>query len=151
MSTPTEPNVQIITNAALDDVRPGDHLTWDLTWTHRYVTLTNRREGIAFHRDEFGDWWAKDGGCITVDGQAGATLTIRRPVQEPPTEPGAVIVANDGHEHITATVGGMTYRASEAILLGRDDWHAAWRSGTSVTMYATPDHITPGAWKVGNR
>ena len=79
MNENTDPDVKIIENASLDDVRPGDHLIWDLTWTHRDVTLTNRREGTAYHRDEFGDWWAKDGGCITVDGQAGATLTIRRP------------------------------------------------------------------------
>lgn len=80
MNEQSNPTVKIIENASLDDVRPGDHITWDLTWTHRDVTLTNRREGIACHRDEFGDWWGKDGGCITVDGQAGATLTIRRTV-----------------------------------------------------------------------
>ena len=79
MNENTDPDVQVIEDASLDDVCPGDHLTWDLTWTHRGVTLTNRRGGIACRRDEFGDWWAKDGGCITVDGQAGATLTIRRP------------------------------------------------------------------------
>ena len=151
MSTPTEPRVQTIENAALDDVRPGDHLTWDLTWTHREVTLTNRREGIACHRDEFGDWWAKDGGCITVDGQAGATLTIRRAVQELPTTPGTVIAPADGHEYITATVGGATYHARESILIGKDDWHAAWRSDEGVQVYVAPEQITPGTWKVGNR
>ena len=75
----------------------------------------------------------------------------RQSAQALPAEPGTVIVPAEGHEYITATVGGMTYRAREAILLGRDDWHAAWRSDTSVTIYATPDQITPGTWKVGNR
>ena len=151
MSTPTEPNVQTIENAALDDVRPGDHLTWDLTWTHREVTLTNRREGIACHRDEFGDWWAKGRGCITVNGQAGATLTIRRPVQDVPTEPGTVLEAADGHEYITATFAGEVYRAREAILNVPDHWHAAWRSDTSVMAYVISGWIDPGTWKAGNR
>ena len=62
-----------------------------------------------------------------------------------------MIVPDSLHEYITATVGGVTYHAREAILLSRDDWHAAWRSDTSVMIYATPDQITPGTWKVGNR
>ena len=139
MSTPTEPNVQIITNAALDDVRPGDHLTWDLTWTHRYVTLTNRREGIAFHRDEFGDWWAKDGGCITVDGQAGATLTIRRTAPELPMEDGAGIVPAEGPEYIETRFGKKSRRLT-------------WDAECLVWYDARGTHlrgdITPGTCKV---
>lgn len=51
------PNVKIIENAALDDVRPGDHLTWERVTTIDGVTITTRYEGIAHHRDEDGDWW----------------------------------------------------------------------------------------------
>ena len=74
-----------------------------------------------------------------------------RPAPVLPTKPGAVIVPADGREYIEAEVGGQTYHAREAILLGRDDWHAAWRSDTRVTIYATPDQITPGTWKVDDQ
>ena len=141
MSTPTEPNMQIIENASSKDVRPGDHITWDLTWTHRYVTLTNRREGIACHRDEFGDWWAKNGGCITVNGQAGATLTIRRTAPELPMEDGAVIVPAEGHEYIETRFGKKSRRLTwdaDAFV-----WYDAY--GT----YLGTD-ITSGTWKVAS-
>lgn len=68
-----------------------------------------------------------------------------------PTDPGTAIVPADGHEYITATVFGETYRAREAILIGKTQWHAAWRSDTSVLIYVSPEHITPGPWKVDNR
>ena len=107
------------------------------------------RTGVVGRVDGNGDPWTAEGGYIGPI--LGGTWYVRRTVKPLPTEPGTVIVPAEGHEYITATVGGMTYRAREAILLGRDDWHAAWRSDTSVTIYATPDQITPGTWKVGNR
>ena len=45
---------------------------------------------------------------------------MRRAVQRPPAKPGTVIASADGHEYITATVGGVTYHAREAILIGKD-------------------------------
>ena len=146
-----DPNVKIIENATRADVRPGDHITWEQTQSPDGATIYERREGIAHHRDSFGDWCTEGGTRLASLSGAGITITIRRPIQELPTEPGTVIVPADGHEYITATFAGEVYRAREAILLGRDDWHAAWRSDTSVTIYATPDQITPGTWKVGNR
>ena len=151
MSTPTEPNVQTIENAALDDVRPGDHITWEWTRTDLGITSVDRRECIAHQRDEEGVWLTKEGAWIWWGTVEGGTLTIRRPIQELPTKPGTVIVPADGREYIEAEVGGQTYHAREAILLGRDDWHAAWRSDTRVTIYATPDQITPGTWKVDDQ
>ena len=138
MNTHTDTHVKIIENAARADVRPGDHITWEQTQSPDGATIYERREGIAHHRDSFGDWCTEGGTRLASLSGAGITITIRRPIQELPTEPGTVIVPADGHEYITATFAGEVYRAREAILLGRDDWHAAWRSDTSVTIYATP-------------
>ena len=74
-----------------------------------------------------------------------------RTVQDVPTEPGTVLEAADGHEYITATVFGEVYSAREAILIGKTQWHAAWRSDTSVLIYVAPEHITPGIWKVDDQ
>ena len=151
MNTHTDTHVKIIENAARADVRPGDHITWEQTQSPDGATIYERREGIAHHRDSFGDWCTEGGARLASLSGTGITITIRRPVQELPTKPGTVIVPDSLHEYITATVGGVTYHAREAILLGRDDWHAAWRSDTSVTIYATPDQITPGTWKVDDQ
>lgn len=145
--TPT-PKVQTIENATLDDVRPGDHLDWEWTRVRNGVTITSQRVGIAYHRDSDGDWWAVEGGWLTQGEGKDITLTIRRPIQDLPTKPGTVIVWADGHKYIEATVGGVTYRAREAILLGGDEWHAAWRSDAGVQVYVTPEQITPGTCKV---
>lgn len=144
------PRMQTITAATLDDVRPGDHLTRTRVQERGGVTITTRREGVAHHRDASGDWWTKDSAWLT-DGEGRGALTIRRPVQDVPTEPGTVLEAAEGHEYITATVGGVTYRAREAILLDPDHWHAAWRSDEGVMTHVTPEHLDAGTWKKGNR
>lgn len=75
-----EQNVQIIENATRDDVRPGDHVTWEWTREHGDMSVTNARSGIAYHRDADGDWWTKGGMFITDWNKEGPTLTIRRPI-----------------------------------------------------------------------
>ena len=72
-------NMQIIENATLDDVRPGDHLVWEYTREVDGVTITARREGVAGARYGNADWYTKDGMWITEANLAGA-LTIRRPI-----------------------------------------------------------------------
>lgn len=151
MNEKNDPNVQVIENARLDDVRPGDHITWEDPWERHGVTRTVRREGIAAHQSPTGDWYTADGMNITSGEGEGITITIRRPVQDLPTDPGAVIVANDGYEYIEATLDGVTYRAREAVLVGEDDWYAAWRSDSRVMPAVTPDQITPGTWKVDEK
>ena len=74
-----EKNVQIIENARLDDVRPGDHLTWEYAREVDGVTITVRREGVAAGRYGNADWYTKAGMWITEVGFAGS-LTIRRPL-----------------------------------------------------------------------
>ena len=79
MNKKNETSVQIIENARLDDVRPGDHVTWDDVEEEHGITCTLRREGIAHHRDLDGDWWTEDGMWITGGAGEGITITIRRP------------------------------------------------------------------------
>ena len=97
------------------------------------------------------DWIEED-----QDGTTRSTIAARnanpyRSSPELPTEPGAVIIPADGHDYIEAEVWGKTYHASEAILLGERDWLGAWRSPHGIQVDVTPDQITPGTWKVGNR
>ena len=107
------------------------------------------RGGIVGRVDGNGDPWTAEGGYIGPI--LGGTWYVRRTVNPLPTEPGTVIVPAEGHEYITATVGGVTYRAREAILIGENQWHAAWRSDEGVLIYVTPERIDAGTWKVGNR
>ena len=86
-------------------------------------------------------------------GPNGRTTSARsanpyRPAPVLPTKPGAVIVPADGHKHITATVGGVTYRAREAIFSCSVLWLGVWRSIDSTAVSALPEDITPGTWKV---
>lgn len=149
-NTPT-PRMQTITPATLDDGLPGDHIVWEHTETVHGVTRTVRREGIAHHRDQEGDWCTEEDRWITNGEDEDITITIRRPVQDVPTEPGTVLEAADGHEYITATVGDETYRAREAILLDPDHWHAAWRSDEGVLPYIISERIDADTCKKGNR
>jgi hypothetical protein len=80
MSENTDRNMQVIENATLDDVRPGDHLTWEETWEVYGVTTAQRREGIAHHRDINGDWCTERGAHITNCWASNGTVTIRRPI-----------------------------------------------------------------------
>ena len=86
-------------------------------------------------------------------GPNGRTTSARsanpyRPAPVLPTKPGAVIVPADGHKHITATVGGKTYHAREAIFSCSVLWLGVWRSTDSTAVSALPEDITPGTWKM---
>ena len=146
MSNITE---KIIENATRDDVRPGDHLTWERVTTAFGATYTTRREGIAHHRDARGNWSTEDGQRITAGMGGHITLTIRRPVQELPAKTGTVIVPADGREYIEAKTVWGTFRAREAVIRHDGFWVAAWRTdGRGQTSHLTSDCITPGTWKV---
>lgn len=154
MNENTDTLVETIENARLDDVRAGDHLTWTSVRKHDGVTITERREGIAYRRDGDGDWVAKSGVWITAGIREGVTLTIRRPVRELPTkDDGTVIVPNDGHEAIEARKGGYAYRASEAVLDTDGRWYGVWRreDGRRVSCSVGPEHITAPTWKVADQ
>lgn len=154
MNEKNDPNVQIIENATRDDVRPGDHITWELNKRPDGATITERREGTAHHRDSFGDWWTDEGGVwLTLGAGEGVTITIRRPVQDVPTEPGTVIVPAEGREFIEAVVGGIVWYANEAVLGPDARWHGIWRGGwgSMPIGYVAPGLITPGTWKVDEK
>ena len=151
MSTPTEPNMQIIENASRDDVCTGDRIIWERAWEREGVTYLERCEGIACYRDSDGDWRTAEGRFVTDGERVGTTITIRRTVQELPTEDGAVVIPADGHDYIEARVYNKTYRAREAVRHWTGGWHAAWRSGPEVRGVVAPEDITPGTWKVDDQ
>ena len=98
--------------------------------------------------DQAVDWIRGDQG-----GPSGRTTNARlanphRPVQELPTEKGAVIVPADGRGYIEATRYGRTWRAMQAALDFSGDWVGAWCSEADVIAYIAPEEITPGTWKV---
>ena len=100
MNTHTDTSVKIIENAARDDVQPGDHVVWERPVAERPVaerdaTTTLRREGIAHHRDHYGDWCTKGGMWLTDLAGEGTTITIRRPAQDLLNRGGTVIVPAD--------------------------------------------------------
>ena len=146
-----EPNLKIIKNAALDDVRPGDHITWEYAGAWGGVTTFERREGVAHHRDHDGDWCTEEGRYVTDREVDGRTITIRRTVKELPTDPGVVIVTNDGNDNIEATTGGPIWHANEAVLGGDGRWHGVWRraGGRTAISSVLPWGVTPSTWKVG--
>ena len=80
MSKTNETGFQVIENAARYHGRPGDYMIWEATETRGGVIVTARREGIAHHRDQWGDWCTEGGVHITGGEDGGTTLTIRRPL-----------------------------------------------------------------------
>ena len=82
--TTTEPRMQTTENATRDDVRPGDHITWEEGRVYYGVTAFERHEGIAHHhhRDSYGDWCTEEDGQLTRGEGEGITLTIRRPAAQ---------------------------------------------------------------------
>ena len=76
----SEKNVQVIEKARLDDVLPGDHITWECSREWRGADTYERREGIAARQTTFGDWRAERGAYLTCGEGARTTLTIRRPI-----------------------------------------------------------------------
>ena len=137
----TDTRMETIENATRDDVRPGDHLTWERVKTIDGVTITTRYEGIARFRDEGGDWWTSEGMYVTTKDVA--ALTIRRPARDLPTEFGAVIVPAPGHETITATEpeGGTVWRTREAARTSHDTWLGVWRDEDG-----TFSSVIPAGW-----
>ena len=118
-----------------DEVRQDRH---DLTITGVVGSVDGRgnprtTEGALIGHLNQGSWW------------------VRHAARELPTKPGAVIVPADGHERIEAVSCGDMYYAREAILSGKGDWHAAWRSDAGVLVYVASERVTPGTWKVDDK
>ena len=152
MSTPTEPNMQIIENATRKDVRPGDHVVFRHTWKRDGLAVAARREGIAHHLDD-GNWCTEAGMYITLGVGEDVTITIRRTVQElPPERDGVVLVPADGHEAITTTKGQEFARLT--FTTKQDLWYGpnlAARPGDWVIQTTAADRLTTGTWKVADQ
>ena len=82
MSKKNETSVQIIENASSDDIQAGDYVIWSEASEYRGLTLTDLREGVAHHRNEFDEWCVEGGMWITGSEWAGSSITIRRPITE---------------------------------------------------------------------
>ena len=109
------------------------------------ITIT----GVVARVDKDGDPRAADDVLIGLLHHG--TWYVRRPVQELPTEKGAVIVRKG--ERIEARHAGKTWVATEAVLVD-GEWRGTWfekgrATGCWNVMWAmSPDRITPGTWKV---
>ena len=123
-------------------VRVGDEVRQDL------YGIT--RTAVVARVDENGNPWSVEGYIIGVldDG----TWHVRRAVQELPTTSETVIVANDGHEYIEATLGGVTCRTREAFLSAGGLWMGVWRSSSGQVLLAVSrEFIVQDTWKVDDR
>ena len=93
--------------------------------------------------DNGGDPWAAESafiGCRDV-----GTWSVRRAVQELPTEDGAVIVPADGSEFIEqvgdcANYRRLTYDAASGRWIG-------WDMLNHEAEALSPEYITPGTWR----
>lgn len=143
-------NVKIIKHANFDDIRYGYYVIREREAEYGGVVQYDRREGVAHHVDAQGRWCTDRGVWLVWPEDEGVTLTIRRPVKKLPNSSTSVIVANDGHEAIEATMGVTVWRTSDAVLGADGRWHGVWRRAGAWGAVASfmPEHITPDTWKV---
>ena len=110
-------------------VHVGDEVRQD----HGGITRT----AVVARVDRSGDPWTAEGAIIGL--LCHGTWHVRRPVQELPTEDGAVIVPADGHEYIETRAGKKSRRLT---------WDAecfVWYDARGTHLAAD---IIPGTWKV---
>ena len=91
-------------------------------------------------------------------GPNGRTTSARsanphRPVQELPTEDGAVIVPADGREFIEASGpnGAAAQYCREAVYVAPYCYGVWWRDGKAVHNGWRAKNITPGTWQVADQ
>lgn len=143
----TDPNIQIIENATLDDIQEGDHVIHSETIYYSGVTTSGRREGVAHHKDEDGCWRTEEGEWIVDETDENDTITIRRAIDTLPTKDGAVIVHLED-EAIQAK--DNTGHRNDFYRLTFDEHTQTWY-GMDIAgnlRWTTADDITPNTWKV---
>ena len=113
-------------------VHVGDEVRQD----HGGITRT----AVVARVDRSGDPWTAEGAIIGL--LCHGTWHVRRPVQELPTEDGAVIVPADGHEYIETRAGKKSRRLT-------------WDAECFVWYDARGTHlagdITHGTWQVDDQ
>ena len=119
-----------------DQVCVGDEVKWD------YYGLT--MTATVARVDKTGSLYTAAGLHIGV--RSVGTWYVRRPVQELPTEDGAVIVPADGHEFIEQ-VGDCAHYRRLAYEAASGRW-IGWDTLNHEADALFPRHITPGTWKV---
>jgi hypothetical protein len=125
----------------LDQIRKGD----TIRATRKYGISTEVREGVAFRKDDDGDWWTEPyddnhGEYLTDDEGGDWTYTLIHRPEEPafvlPTDAGAGIYATTVHT-------GMEH---EFRLYSNGKWHAATFGGAWQ-----PNHLLDPETFTGHR
>ena len=122
-----------------DQVCVGDEVKWD------YYGLTMTATVACVNKT--GSLYTAAGLHIGV--RSVGTWYVRRPVQELPTEDGAVIVPADGHEFIEQ-VGDCAHYRRLAYDAASGRW-IGWDTLNHEADALFPRHITPGTWKVADQ
>lgn len=123
-----------------DPLNVGDEVRQEV----RNLTIT----AVVARVGAGGDLWAAEGGYI---GRLKiGTWYVRRPILELPTETTTVIIPNDGHQAIKATVGKNACYASEAMLGSDGRWYGVWRrhDGQPAASSVAREEINSHTWKV---
>lgn len=139
-------NVEIIDNATLDEIIPGDTVIWKSTVNDFGVQTIYSREGTAHHQSKSGEWYTSNGGWITDGAGFSISITIKRVNQKPPTEKGTVIVPADFR--IVAELGGKVWTAIEAVCDQFGVYYGVWRSGEDVRTFVLASLIQSGTWRL---
>ena len=143
----TDPRIQTIENASIDDIQSGDYVIHAQTMNYMGITDSGQREGIAHHTDEDGDWRTEEGEWIICETNEGDTITIRRTIDALPTKDGSVIVHLE-HEAIQAKDNTGHLNDFHRLTFDEDTqtWYGMDLAGN--LRWTTADDITPGTWKV---
>lgn len=143
--------VKTFEDARVADILPDDHITRTYTRVVDGVTFVTRREGIATHQNEGGEWCTKEGGWLTLrndDDYDTTVIMVTRAVKELPTTVGTVLVPINPDEPIEAVIAGTKYYTNEAVYGPDGKWHGLFRSDTTVLGFTWSEYITPGKWKI---
>jgi len=143
--------VKTFGGARLADILPNDHISRIYTRVFDGVTFVTRREGVANHQSEDGEWCTTEGGWLTLHGDDdddAIVITITRAVMELPTVVGVTILSLDPDNPIEVVIAGTKYYTHEAVYGPDGKWHGLFRSDTTVLGFAWAKDITSGTWKV---
>lgn len=148
-------SVEIIDNAKIGDVKPGDTIVWEMVTDENGVRVTICRTAVAAYIGDDGDWCNENGIWLHWLKNTSAKMTIHRSIQKPPNEKGSVIVPAD--LRIEAVVNDRVWTTLEAICGNYGSYfgqygvyYGVWRSGKDVRTFVYASDIQPGTWRLNN-